>query len=94
MLAAKNAIEAVVSAHNCPRFCCFDGDLKATQINLSKRAIIHNGVHVHAAQFLIVHGKVLQARAHTLRLNTVDQIRGDMPIEKWIFGKIFKITTA
>ena len=81
MFAAVNTIEAVISAHNRPRFRCLYSDLKASQVNFPQRAIIDNGVHVHAAQLLIVYGEVLQAGADALRLNTIDQVRGDMTVK-------------
>ena len=94
MLAAVDAVKAVVGTHDRPRFGGLHRDFKASQIDFPQGAIIDDGVHVHAAEFLVVDGEVFKASADTLRLDPVHQGRGDLSAEHGVFGKVFKIPAA
>ena len=70
------------------------GDLKGREVDLPQSALIHHGVHGHAAQFLAVDGEVLGAGVDALALDAPDVARRHLAGEVGVLGKIFKVAAA
>ena len=94
MLAAVHAVESVIGAHDGPGLRRLYRDFEAAQVDFAQGPIIDDGVHVHAAKLLVVHRKVLEAGANALRLNAVNQARGNLAVEQRVFREILKVPPA
>ena len=57
-------------------------------------ALVHHAVADHPVGLLIVGGKMLDAAAHTIALDAVDQCRAHLTAEIGVFAEILKVTSA
>ena len=87
-------VNEVVGAHDRPRLRGSTDDLKAGQVDLAHRALVHDGIRRHAAQFLGVDGEVLGARSGTRGLDSFDEAGGHAPGKDRVLGKVLKVASA
>ena len=69
VLVGVGAVDPVVGGHDAPGPALFHGDLKAGEVQLPQGALVQHAVAGHAAQLLIVGGKVLGAGRNAHRLD-------------------------
>ena len=94
VLAAVDPVQAVVGTHDRPRPALAHHGLEAAQVDFPQGAFVHDRVDEHAAGFLIVGGEVLDARAHALGLDAVDQRGRHCAADQWILGEILEVPAA
>ena len=88
------AVELVVGGHHAQRLCLFDHRFKGGKIDLVQGALVHHAVADHPVGLLIVGGKMLDAAAHTIALDAVDQCRAHLTAEIGVFAEILKVASA
>ena len=57
-------------------------------------ALVHHAVTDHAVGLLIVGGKMLDAAAHTVALDALDQRRPHLTAEIGVLAEILKVASA
>ena len=91
---AVAAVDLIVGAHDGLRLGLFHCPLKAGKVNLVQGALVHHGVAVHAAGFLVVGGKVLHAGGHIFALHARNIGGGHLGGEVRVLGVILKVAAA
>ena len=94
VLIGVGAVHLIVACHQRFRAALFYGDLKACQIDLPQRSLVHHRVHRHAPQFLAVHREMLRTGVSALSLDPPDISGSHLSRQIWIFGKILKVPSA
>ena len=94
VLRAVGAVELVVGSHHAQGLCLFDHRLKGGKVDLVQGALVHHAVACHPVGLLIVGGKMLDATAHTVALDAVDQCRPHLTAEIGILAEILKVASA
>ena len=94
VLRAVGAVEFVVGGHHAQRLCLFDHRFKGGKIDLVQGALVHHAVTDHAVGLLIVGGKMLDATAHTVALDALDQRRPHLTAEIGVLAEILKVASA
>ena len=94
VLVRVGAVNEVVGAHDRPRLSRSADDLKAGQVDFAHRALVHDGIRGHAAQFLRVHGEVLGAGSGTRGLDSFDEAGGHASGKDRVLGKVLKVAAA
>ena len=69
-------------------------DLESTQVNLAQCALVGDDVRHHAPLLLVVGGKVLDAGADPLGLDTVDHGCGEFARQQGILREVFEVPPA
>ncbi len=87
-------VDEVVRAHDRPRLGRSTDDLEAGQVDLTHRALVHDGIRGHAAQFLRVDGEVLGAGCGTRGLDSFDEARGHASGKNRVLGEVLEVTPA
>ena len=87
-------VDAVIGGHQAVDAALLDRHFKGRKIDLPQRALVHHGIHAHAAQLLGVGRIVLDAGGYAVRLDAADQGRGQLSGEVGVFGKILKVSAA
>ena len=88
------AIHLVVGGHECSGMALLQGNLKPGQVDLPQGALIHNGIHRHAALFLGIDRKMLEAGVYPLALDASHIPRRHLSRKVRILRKIFKIPST
>ena len=90
----KDAVDAVVRAHDRPGLFLLDGGLKGGEVDFAQCALIHVGARAHAPVLLRVDREVLDAGAHVPALDAVDQGRGHLTGQIRILREVLKVAAA
>ena len=88
------AVNEVVGAHDRPRLSRSADDLEAGQVDFAHRALVHDGIRGHAAQFLRVDGEVLGAGSGTRGLDSFDEAGGHASSKDRVLGKVLKVAST
>ena len=88
------AVDEVVGAHDRPRLSRSADDLEAGQVDFAHRALVHDGIRGHAAQFLRVDGEVLGAGSGTRGLDSFDEAGGHASGKDRVLRKILKVAST
>lgn len=94
VLVGVGTVDEVVGAHDHPWLRTSAHDLEAGQVDLAHRALVHDGIRGHAAQFLRVDSEVLGAGGGSRRLNSLDEARCHASCKDRILGKVLEVTSA
>ena len=89
-----DAVDHVVAGHDGLGFALGNSDFKVGQVQFPQGALIQDGIGSHAAQFLVVGGKMFGAGGHAVCLDAADVRGGHLAGKVGIFGKIFKVAAA
>jgi len=84
----------VVGAHDCSRLGAAAHDFETGQIDLTQRALVHNGIRRHASQLLGVSGEVLGAGCGTRGLDSFDEAGGHATGQDRVFGEVLEVASA
>ena len=87
-------VDAVIGTHHRPRLRLANGTFKCGEVNFPCRACVHLGGAAHAAVFLIVGIKVLDAGAHLLALYALNERCCHFAGNVGIFRVIFEVSAA
>ena len=94
MLGSVYPIDPVVSAHNRPGLCFFDGDLEGGQVDLIERLFVNIRTHRHSLELLVVDRKMFQGSSDALALHPIDIGGGQLTRQDGVFGKVLEIAPA
>ncbi|MMZ70438.1 hypothetical protein D1872_334810 [compost metagenome] len=70
------------------------GDFECGQVNFPQRSLIHDRIDGHPPLFLVVYGKMLNARGNAVRLDALNIGRRHFPGMIRILAEIFEISAA
>ena len=88
------AVDLVIGRHDGTGLGLIDGQFETCQIDLAKRALIHDRVHRHSALLLGVDREVLDTGIYALALNSLHIGGCHLARQIRVFGKIFEVTSA
>lgn len=94
VVAAGDAVEAVVGAHDAEGAALFDGGLEGGQVKLAQGAGGGAGVDGVAVEFLAVDGEVLDAGGDVAGLDALDDGDGEGGGEGGILAEVFIVAPA
>ena len=94
VLAGIHAADLVVGAHDRPGLGLAHGLFKAGEVDFAHGALVGLHADAQAAMLLIVHGEVLQARAHIAALHAPDVRRGHLARQIGILGEVLEVPAA
>ena len=94
VFAGIGAVHLVIACHHGGWLCALHHQLKGAQVNFAQRALVHLGGNAHALFLLVVHRKMLHARAHARRLDALHHGLPQRRRQGGVFGKVFKIAPA
>ena len=94
VLVCVGTVDEVVGAHDRSRLSGAAHDLESGQVDLTHRALVHDGIRGHAAQFLRVDGEVLGAGCGTRGLDSFDEADGHASGKDRVLGKVLKVASA
>ena len=91
---AVHAVHGVVGAHDGGGPPLAYGDLKAAEVQLPERAIVHDAVGGKALVLLAVAGEVLETGARALGLDAADEGGGELAREQRVLGEVLEVPPA
>ena len=94
VLRGKGAVDPVVGAHHGPGLSLLHGHFKGREVNLADGSLVALRRAAHPPVFLVVQGKVLDARAHVFALDALDQRRGHHARQVRVFREVFEVPAA
>ena len=94
ILVGIGAVDQVVAGHDGLGMALGDGNLEVGQVELPQGPLVHNRVGGHAAQLLVVGGKMLGAGGDAVFLDAADIGGGHLAGEVGVFREILKVASA
>lgn len=89
-----DAVQQVISCHDCPDIRFFDNDPERLEINLPQGTLRHARVAGITVRFLIVAAEMLDAGGNVLRLNALHHCRRQLARDQRVFGIILEVPAA
>ena len=87
-------VDLVIRAHDGPGLGLFDRALKCRQIDFAQRALVDNRIARHAAVFLAVGSKMLDARADIPALHALNEGGRQFARQIGVFAEILEVSPA
>ena len=94
VLGGVRAVDLVVGAHDRPRPGGGDHVLERGQVDLAQRALVDLGVDAEPVGLLVVGGEVLDAGAHPLALQPLDEPGRDASGQVRVLGDVLEVAPA
>ena len=85
------AVHEVVARHHRPGLRLLHRELKPLQVDFAQGPLAHRRVQLHAVEFLVVHGEVLDAGAHALAFYPVHEGGGHVAGHQRVFGIVLEV---
>ncbi|GAB3855089.1 hypothetical protein GCM10027610_087680 [Dactylosporangium cerinum] len=94
VLGGEDPVDAVVRAHDRPRFRPRDNPLERAQVDLAQRALVDVGGDPHPVGLLAVDRVVLQGRTDAAALQAVDPLDREDAGEQRVLGEVLEVAAA
>ena len=88
------SVYLVVAAHHCLWLAFLYGNFKTAKVDFTECSFVQLGTHAHSEIFLIVGGKMLYGSSNIPFLNSLDFCRSNFSGQIWVFGIVFKVSSA
>ena len=88
------AIEQIIGPHHRQAASLFDGTFKGGQVEFAQGALVDDGIHAVAIEFLVIAGEMFDIGGHIVLLNGANNFNAQGANVMGIFADVFKISPA